>query len=317
MAPPFSSRFQPVLGSDLHLLVGCEDRPLADLAQGLVLDEIGRLEAVLSTYRPDTPLSRWMRGQLDGEPPEEIVTVLGLAQEWYVASDGALNPALAGLKRRWREAERTGNPPGRAECRRLSAAASSLPFSVVRRGGGAAVRRTGDCSSLDLDAFAKGWIVDRAAQAGLVPGIEWLLVNVGGDMRLAGPGSVRVAVEDPRSAVDNAPPLAVLTMPPGGLASSGSARRGFRVGGRWFGHVLDPRTGWPVEATAGVTVLAPDTVTADALATVVGVDGLDHPRTRALLSRHRAAALVVSAAGTVQLSEHWGEHVDVDLPATG
>ena len=90
-----------------------------------------------------------------------------------------------------------------------------------------------------------------------------------------------------------------------------------RLAGQWFGHVLDPRTGWPVEGAAGATVIAADTVTADALATVVSVEGLDHPTAAALLTDHDAAALVVSATGAVRLSRRWREHVSFDLVANG
>ena len=229
---------------------------------------------------------------------------------------GLFHPALGRLRTRWREAERAGQPPSRFECRRLLAESGGLPFRVHEVRGGQRVERVGDCSVLDLDAVAKGWIVDRAAEAGLEPGVDWVMVNVGGDLRLAGPGSVRVAIENPTAAIDNAPPLGVVVMQPGGLASSGSARRGFTVGGRRFGHVLDPRTGWPVEDPVGVTVIASDTATADALATVLGIAGLDQPASAALLARVGAAALVVNAEGNVGLSPRWPRDVDSDLAAT-
>jgi len=301
--PPFSFHYHPVLGTDLHVIVGGEPEARAEQAQGRVLDEIARLEALLSTYDVGSVLSRWMRAEAMDALPDEVVTVLALAQDWYLASQGALHPGLRPLRARWCAAEDDGQPPSPAECRELAARADDLPFTIYTQGGVMRVDRTGDCSTLDLDALAKGWIVDRAAELGTGPGVEWLMVNVGGDLRLVGSGSVRVAVQSPTSTVDNAPPLAVVTMTPGGMASSGAARRGFRVGDRWFGHVLDPRTGWPVESAAGVTVIAPDTVTADALATVIGVDGLDEPHVTALLEATTAAALVVSATGEVRFSD--------------
>ena len=315
MTQPFSFRYQPVLGTDLHVLVGCETASSAERAQQRVLEEILRLEAQLSTYRPDTPLARWMRAEEAGDLPGEVVTVLALAQDWYVTSKGALHPGLGRLRARWREAERDGRPPSRDECRRLAAQADELPYTVRTSGGVQTVHRIGDCTDLDLDALAKGWIVDRAADIGMSSEVEWLMVNVGGDLRLVGSGSVRVAIEDPASTIDNAPPLAVATLSPGGLASSGSARRGFQVAGQWFGHVLDPRTGWPAEGSVGVTVIAADTVSADALATVVAVDGLDHPTVTALLDETQAAVLAVSGAGAVQLSPRWREQVSFQLSA--
>jgi thiamine biosynthesis lipoprotein ApbE len=62
-------------------------------------------------------------------------------------------------------------------------------------------------------------------------------------------------------------------------------------------------------------VIARDTVTADALATVVGVDGLDHPRVTTLLARTDAAALVVSDLAAVGVSSQWPERVDPDIAA--
>lgn len=317
MTQSFSFRLRPVLGTELHVVVSCETAELAERAQQQVLEEVLRLEALLSTYDVDSPLSRWMRGAWVDELPDEVVTVLALVQDWFVASGGALHPGLGWLRERWRRAERDGHPPTAVECRRLAEDAARLPFTIGFSGDVRRVFQTGDCSGLDLDALAKGWIVDRAAEVELDPAIRWVMVNVGGDLRLTGSGSVRVAIEDPTSTIDNASPLAVVAMQPGGLASSGPARRGFQVGGEWYGHVFDPRTGWPVEATTGVTVLAVDTVTADALATVIGVEGLDHPVVTTLLAEHEAAALAVTAAGAVQLSRRWRAEVSFDLPANG
>lgn len=87
----------------------------------------------------------------------------------------------------------------------------------------------------DVDGADDCRRVDRTGDCGVV--------DVGGDLRVVGPGSVRVAVDDPTSRVDNAMPLGVVAVRAQGLASSGSSCREFRVGERWFGYVLDARTG--------------------------------------------------------------------------
>ncbi len=258
-----------------------------------------------------------MRAETVTDLPAEVIAVLALAQEWFVASEGAFHPGLGRVRARWREAERYGRPPGQDECRQLAAQADRLPFTVVMNGGVQTINRNKDCSFLDLDALAKGWIVDRAAEMGVNSEVEWLMVNVGGDLRLSGSGSIRVAIEDPAFKVDNARPLAMVTLTAGGLASSGPARRGFQVADEWFGHVLDPRTGWPATGAAGVSVIAADTVTADALATVVGVVGLYHPTVTALLESTGVAVLVVSDTGVIQLSPRWQEEFGLELFATG
>lgn len=308
MTRRFSFRQHPVLGTELHVIVVGQAGDSAQQAHHRVLGEISRLESLLSTYRDDSALAHWMHGAVDDEHvPKEVVDVLAVAQEWFAASRGALNPDLGRLRARWRQAERDGRAPSRDECAGLAAQSAALPYWVEVDAGGRRVRRLRDCSGLDLDAVAKGWIVDRAAEAAIGAGVESAMVNCGGDLRIVGSGSVRVAIEDPRSVLDNADPLAVAEVGSGGLASSGGARRGFAVAGEWFGHVLDPRSGWPVDATAGATVIAADTATADALATVVGVEGLSGPTASALLAVTESAALVVDGDGGVRASPLWAD----------
>ncbi len=315
MPAPLSYRYQGVLGTDLHVLVGGATEDAAEHAQARVVDEIVRLDGLLSTHGTDTPLARWVAGDDGIALPAEAVAVLAAASRWYARSDGAFHPALGAVLARWRQSERDGHLPDPAECRDLVERSRVLPYVV----DGDRVERTGDTRVLALDALAKGWVVDRAAEAGLrghTDGALWVMVNVGGDLRVAGPGSVRVGVEDPAYAVDNADPLGVVEVT-SALASSGSARRGFRVDGRWFGHVVDPRTGWPVDEVAGATVIARDAATADVLATVVGVAGLDHPRAQALLREEGAAAVAVSTTGRVSTSPTWRDHAGSGFVATG
>jgi thiamine biosynthesis lipoprotein len=76
-----------------------------------------------------------------------------------------------------------------------------------------------------------------------------------------------VAVPDPADAADNAPADAVVHIAEGAVATSGVRLRGFRIGGQWHPHLLDPRSGQPVRTVAGATVVAPSCADADALAT--------------------------------------------------
>ncbi|MCB0913159.1 MAG: FAD:protein FMN transferase, partial [Propionibacteriaceae bacterium] len=229
-----------------------------------------------------------------------FVEVLAAAQRWYETSEGAFHPAAGALRQRWLVARDSGAEPSPEELSELAATTRELPFRVSR----GAVERVADCGSVDLNAIAKGYIVDRAAAvAGAVRRVTSVMVNAGGDLRHRGPGGVTVGVEDPARPYDNAPPRWRVRVCDGGLATSGSARRGFRVGGRWLGHVLDPRTGWPVEHTTSVTVLAQDAMTADALATVLGV--LEPEEAIAFAASRGIGCMVVDAAGDVLTSPDW------------
>lgn len=265
--------YHPLLGTNVEVRVVARGAgpgaalARAEAAERAAVAEVERLQDVFTVHDQDSELCRWRGGRLD-TPSPELVEVLAAAQRWWRASGGGFHPAAGVLRQRWLRAEDEQRPPDAQELAELVAALAELPFRVE----GAAVARTGDCAGVDLNAIAKGYIVDRGvAAAAASVGVVDVLVNAGGDLRHTGPEVVRVGVEDP-DAVGGAP-LAVLVLGEGAIATSGSVHRGFRIGGEWFGHVLDPRTGRPVQARPSTTVRAPDAMTADALATVAGVLG--------------------------------------------
>jgi FAD:protein FMN transferase len=243
---------------------------MANAAEARLLAEVSRLEAIFSAFLPDSELNRWKRGNLD-VISAELATLLGAAYHWHAVSGGVFNPAVGVLSARWKQAEDDGILATPEEVFDLADAIRTLPYSTDGR-------RTGDCQGLNFNAFAKGMVVDLATQAARSGGVEDILVNIGGDLVHLGTGPVLVGVEDPRRPYDNVPPLTAVEVCNQGMATSGLARRGYRVGARWLSHVIDPRTGWPTDAVASASVVARNAATADVIATVLSVldpsDGL-------------------------------------------
>lgn len=269
--PVFTSVHEPVLGTRLVLRIRAVDEATARAAEGAALAEFDRLEALLSAYRPDSEWSRWRRGEV-ATPGPEVTALLGLADRWHSASAGAFNPQAGVLRQRWLRAERDQVVPDPGELADLATGLQRLPYRLVDGG----VERTGDCSALDLHALAKGWIVDRAAGAAMTAGgVGEIVVNAGGDLFHRGTGEVVVGIEDPRRPFDNVAPMVRVRLSDGGLATGSGARRPVTIGGRRFSHVIDPRSGQPVEHILSASVFAPDAATADAVATVVGVLPVD------------------------------------------
>ena len=124
-----------------------------------------------------------------------------------------------------------------------------------------------------------------------------MLVELGGDLRhaTAGSGTVAVAVEDPRRVADNAAPLTVVHLADGAVASSGGGRRGWRVAGQRYGHLLDPTTGWPLPERRAVTVVARCAADADAAASAAAV--LDPQRLARFAADEQLAVLAVAPDG--------------------
>lgn len=255
-----------------------------------------RLEGVFSTFDKDSELHRWRHGATD-EVSDDLVQVLACAEQWSLRSQGAFHPATAALTALWRDAERCGQYP---DPHALAHAVPALPYTVIN----GRLVRTADCSAVDLNAIAKGYIVDRAAQeASGVEQVSSVLINAGGDLRHLGDDAIGVGIEDPFQPIDNAPPRWVVTITGGALATSGSARRGFQIGSTWLGHVLDPRSGYPASHTASVSVIAPTAMDADALATVLGV--LEPTQARHFAIAEQAACLIVFADGEIFASPAW------------
>jgi hypothetical protein len=139
-----------------------------------------------------------------------------------------------------------------------------------------------------VDALGKAYIIDRAAEAARrISGVESILVNIGGDIRLTG-GGCEIDVTDPAAAFDNANPLTRIWLEDEAVATSGTYARG--------AHLLDPRTGRSASSVSSATVIARDAVTANALAAAACIEG---PETGMALIENtpRAEAILVTRAG--------------------
>ncbi len=266
VARPYRYEHQGLLGTTVDVRVAAVDNATADSVDVAVVAEIARLERVFSAFDDRSELCRW-RGRERLAPSREFAELMGHALDWQIRSGGGFNPLAGEMSGLWREAETEGSPPSDVA---LAAAVASIREPRFEMVDGLPVA-TGDCSALNVNAIAKGYVVDRALDAADRLGLSWVCVNAGGDLAHRGVGAVRVGIENPHRPYDNEPPLMVIRLADAALATSGHARRGFRVGDRWFGHVLDPRTGWPVKEIASISVVAGDAMTADVLATVAGV----------------------------------------------
>lgn len=277
-----------------------EAQQLAAAAEDAAVEEMVRLQAVFTVFEADSELCRWRSGAADATSPD-LAGCLATAEHWWLVSRGTFHPASAQLRTLWLAAETSGEHPREDELANVVMSLVTLPFAVR----GNKVSRTGDCSGVDLNAIAKGYIVDRAvATAARMPGVVDVLVNAGGDLRHVGDRTLKVGVEHPGDR--GGPPAAVVELAAGAVATSGSVHRGFRIAGTWYSHVLDPRTGRPVDDRPSTTVRAGDAVTADAVATVVNV--LGWPAAEPLVAGvPDVAVLTIDAAGAILRGGRWNE----------
>lgn len=267
------ARYERVLGTALELQVVAETPEPCRAAEAAVLREIDRLEGIFSAYRPDSELRRWLEAPETGASPAavspELAAVLEASEYWRERTAGAFHPAAEALTRLWRAAAEQGSEPDPAALER-TVADLRAPLWEVDRASGTATRWTR--LPVTLNAAAKGFILDCACETAMrQPGVRAALVNIGGDIRQRGGQGVPVGIADPFAPHENARLLGSVWLHQGGIATSGGYRRGFPVGERWRSHVLDPRTGYPVEQVVSASVVADTALLADILATVFSV----------------------------------------------
>ena len=176
-------------------------------------------------------------------------------------------------------------------------------------------------TALDLGATAKALAVDRAATAISAATGAGVLVNVGGDIAADGPlppagWPVRLTDDSTRERVGTPGREGpVIRMHGGGLATSSTAVRRWRRGGRDLHHVLDPRTGLPAEPVwRTVTVAAASCVDANTASTAAVVRGRGAPDWLAALG---LPSRLVDAAGTVHLIAGWPTDIQERRRAAG
>ncbi len=183
--------------------------------------------------------------------------------------------------------------------------------------GARTARHLSSCP-LSLNGIAKGYIVERACDLAFDPkhdspltthhspesGVRGILLNVGGDLRSRGDVPQTIEIAAPWSDSESSEPLASSSVKDRSVSTSGSSQRGFRINGSWYSHVIDPRSGVPVDQVRSATVVAPRGTDADALAKVCNV--LEPEESLPLVSRLTdVECLIVARDNRVFKSTGW------------
>jgi thiamine biosynthesis lipoprotein len=269
--------------------------------EAVIIEEMARLERVFTLFDDSSELVRWQRGEADAGP--ELSEVLSLALHWQRSSRGVFNPMVGRLWELWASAGARGQLPSP---RGVAAAARAIGAPAYRVEGDA-VHAVGEVDAINLNAIARGWIIDRAARlADDYPEVDAVTLNAGGDLLHRGTQAVVFGIEDPLHPYDHLPPLVQVEISDGALATSGGSRRGFEIAGRQYSDVFDPRTGYPADHVASASAIAQDATTADVVATVLTVlppaEGLAYVDTL-----DSVACCVVANDGSIHRTKAWAE----------
>ncbi len=279
--PGWTTHFALMGGEAVLRLAGC-DAATAEAAAGAARDEARRIEARYSRYRAGSIVSRINAAAGSGrviEVDEETAALLDFAARLHTESGGLFDVTSGILRQAW-DFRRGEGPQTHQLGARLAALCARIGWSRVHWDGRAiALPEPG--MELDFGGIGKEYAADRCAAVLVGLGLRHGWVNLGGDVRVIGPQPAgqpwRIAIRDPRHPRDPQAVAAAIDIGDGALATSGDYERFIEIDGQRFGHILDPRTGWPVRHWQSVSVQAPLCVAAGAMATVAMLQGADAP----------------------------------------
>ncbi len=240
------------------------------------VDWVAGFEAKYSRFRPDSLLSRInaAAGRQWVEIDADMEELLNLCHTLHAMTRGLLDPTALPLVRLWNYKAVPAAIPGDHQ---IAAARELVGWARVQRAPGRIFLPLPGMA-LDFGGFGKEYAVDIVAQIAMNHGLANVLVDFGHDLRALGapPGRPcwHIGLEDPEKP---GTPCGSMGITGKGVASSGDYLRCFVVNGRRYGHIIDPRTGWPVaNGCTQATVVAGTCLQAGVLSTtalMLGVPG--------------------------------------------
>ncbi|MBO0860772.1 MAG: FAD:protein FMN transferase [Chloracidobacterium sp.] len=237
-------------------------------AASQALDEVDRLEAQLTIFRESSEVSFINREAATGPAPVEqsLFSLLLMCQELCLETGGAFDITSSSLSRSWGFLRRQGRIPEPEEIEEAKSFVGGDKLLLNRESRTLRFARPG--VEINLGSVGKGYALDRIASL-LRKRVRAALLSAGSSSMLA-LGRWTVGVRHP---VKKDRRMAVARLRDAALSTSGGEEQYFEYGGKRYGHIIDPRTGWPADGTAGVTVIAPSAAVTDALATAFYVGG--------------------------------------------
>jgi thiamine biosynthesis lipoprotein len=235
--------------------------------------ELERIDALLSNYRLDSTLERFnaVRSDEPAELPAELVSLLALAKRVHASSDGCFDPTVRPLVRAWGfDGDAPAVPPAAViEATRTLVGLDKLELLDATR-----ARKLHPALEIDMASIGQGYTLERLAELLEQHGSTAYLAEIGGEVVTRGTkpdgAAWRIGLEDPVSSALAGPTLRMPAEARTAAVTSGSYRHYLEAGGRRFGHIIDPRTGWAVEhALLSVTVVGRDAALAAAWGTAL------------------------------------------------
>jgi thiamine biosynthesis lipoprotein len=264
------------MGSTFSVALYGDDRIRMEAAADAALDEVRRLDDLLSNYKP---ASEWSQvNQSAAAKPvrvsDELFRLLGACWQYSSESEGAFDITVGSLMKVWGFYKGSGHLPHKPE---IQAALTKVGYRHMHLDA-AAQTVWFDRPGVEMDpgGIGKGYAVDRMVEVLRKMGVRSAFV-AGSGSSIYGIGTPpeeprgwAVKIKDPW---DSSKTLADVWLKDMSMSTSGSYEKFFRAEGRIYAHIMDPRTGYPAQGTVSVSVVTPRTIDSEAWAKPYFVNG--------------------------------------------
>jgi thiamine biosynthesis lipoprotein len=267
---------RPEMGVPFRFVLYAHEKAAAEAAAEAAFTRVSQLNDIMSDYDADSELSKLSRTSGQGKQvpvSDDLWFVLKRAQDLAERSGGAFDVTVGPFVNLWRRARRQHDLP---EPARLAKAREAVGYQHLRLNP---ERHTVELlvpdMRLDLGGIAKGYAVGEALKTLRARGIDRALVEGGGDVAVsdAPPGNKGWRLQLAPLDVTNAPPPRYLLLKDCAISTSGDLYQRLEINGKRYSHIVDPHTGIGLTDHSLVSVIAPDSITADSLTKVVSVLG--------------------------------------------
>ncbi|KTD44639.1 Thiamine biosynthesis lipoprotein ApbE precursor [Legionella quateirensis] len=274
---PLAVRFTS-MGSPCEIRVMAVDQKLGAYVIEQAVKEVRRLNDKYSRYRPDSVTSQINQSAGSGHfnvLDAETQAIINYADVCYQQSDGLFDITSGVLRKAWnfKVVQNKETVPSQSYIDELLDLVGWE--KVLWKGDSFALPKKN--MEIDFGGIVKEYCADAVATLCLNYGINTGLIDLGGDIRIIGPypehDTWTVHIQDPQKIKKSCAQLDVLQ---GGIATSGIYERFIEIEGKRYSHLLNPKTGWPVEEyIASLTVLADQCIIAGSIATIGILKGRD------------------------------------------
>jgi thiamine biosynthesis lipoprotein len=285
------------MGTMFDIVAYHASRPDAEQAVEKAMQEIVRLDQVMSDFKADSDLSKLNREASHGFVAVEP-SLYDVIQESIAVSrrsGGTFDVTIAPLLKAWKQARSDGRRPTAAE---IAAARRCVGYENIETSAPNRIRFHSDCLEIDLGGIGKGYAVERGIAVLRSAGIRDAVIN-GGGSSIASIGAPPGRQGWPVQLGAKVSGVSTLLLRDASISTSQQNLASLPFAPGNFGEILDPHTGAPAEGGTAVSVVAPSATLSDALSTTLLMLSMDDA-SKLLAQFGGVSAIWVSAAGELK-----------------